>query len=75
MGDAAMLMTMASAGIVGLAIVSAAMLRGWAGWLEIRRLELEGRDTARPSPAARIELTDLRARVRKLEAIANGVDF
>jgi hypothetical protein len=77
MDDAALLMTMASAGIVGLGIVSAAMLRGWSGWLEVRRLEIEGhRGTRAPSPAAaRIELADLRERVRKLEAIANGVDL
>lgn len=77
MEDAAMLMTMASAGIVGLAIVSAAILRGWSGWLDVKRLEIEGSRAGRaPSPAAaRIELSDLKERVRKLEAIASGVDF
>ena len=77
MTDATMLMTMASAGIVGLGIVSSAILRGWTGWLEVRRLEIEGQRNSRsPSPAAApIELADLKERVRKLEAIASGVDL
>jgi hypothetical protein len=75
MNDAAMLMAMASAGIVGLAIVSAALLRGWTGWLEVRRLEIQGSRASEEAPAPPPELRDLRERVRKLEAIANGVDF
>ncbi len=76
MTDPAMLMTMASAAIVGLGIVSTAMLRGWRGWLEIKRLEVESRSGPSPSgPSPRPELADLRERVRKLEAIASGVDF
>ena len=77
MADATMLMTMAPAGIVGLGIVCAATLRGWSGWLELRRLEVERRRADRDnSPdASPSELADLRERVRKLEAIASGVDF
>ena len=56
-----------------LALVSAAALRGWQGWLELRRLELDGGRRA-PAPARRPELTELRDRVRRLEAIANGID-
>ena len=76
MADATTIMTMASAGIVGLGIVTAACLRGWRGWLEMKRLEIERRGGPAPSPAAgRIELADLKERVRKLEAIASGVDL
>ncbi len=76
MTDPAMLMTMASAAIVGLGIVSTAMLRGWRGWLEIKRLEVESRSgPSAAGHAPRPELADLRERVRKLEAIASGVDF
>jgi hypothetical protein len=55
-----------------------ALLRGWTGWLELKRAQLESRDMphlpSAPSPAARIELADLKERVRRLEAIANGVE-
>jgi len=67
----------ALAGLAGLAIASQAALTGWRGWLDIKRLELETRrsDTTPPSASSRIELADLKERVRKLEAIAAGVDL
>jgi hypothetical protein len=55
--------------------------RAWAGWLEVRKLELaSGRPQADEPVAAaagtdRIELADLKARIRKLEAIASGIDL
>lgn len=56
----------------------AALLRGWKGWLELKRAQLDSREApgrpASSSPAARIELADLKERVRRLEAIANGVE-
>jgi len=64
--------------VAGLAIASAAALKGWRGWLELKRLELargQALDRTVPSSAARIELADLKERVRKLEAIANGVEL
>ena len=69
----------ASASLLGLVIVAAAMLRGWQGWLELKRRELEQDTTPRqagsPMGAARIEIADLKERIRKLEAIASGVDL
>lgn len=69
----------AAAGLAALVIASRAALSGWSGWLEIRRLEIESRRDggAHGTTAAgsRIELADLRERVRKLEAIATGVDL
>jgi len=76
MGDAGMLVTVLAAAVVALAMLSLAALKGWSGWLDLRRLELtqSGRAT-RPSPAAaRLELADLRERVKRLEAIADGAD-
>ena len=60
---------------VGLALLAG--LKGWQGWLDYKRLELAGRARdAGTSPAMeRIELADLRERVRKLEAIASCVDL
>ncbi len=69
--------TMAGAGLIALVILSHAALKGWNGWLAFRHAELDGHRAAAtpPSPAARIEMADLRERIRKLEAIAAGVDL
>ncbi|EQB30983.1 hypothetical protein [Sphingobium ummariense] len=77
MQDPYLYITMAAAGLVGLSIVAAAALRGWNGWLELKRAELTRRsdDATPPSTATRIEVADLKERIRKLEAIAAGVDL
>jgi ABC-type lipoprotein release transport system permease subunit len=71
----------AAAALIGLTIVVLAMLRGWQDYLTLKRRELEGelsvegRETGSRLGAARIEISDLKERIRKLEAIANGVDL
>lgn len=73
----------AASALVGLTIVAAAMLRGWMGWLSLKERELERGTSSAPREieggaalgAARIEVADLKERIRKLEAIANGVDL
>jgi len=79
MQDPIFWLTISGAGLVGLVILAWAALSGWRGWLDLQRLKLEGRHATTapgtPSPAARIELADLKERVRKLEAIAAGVDL
>lgn len=70
--------TIAAAALVGLIVVALAGLKAWHEWLALRRLELEGRrgPEMQTSPSgARIELADLKERVRKLEAIAAGVEL
>lgn len=64
------------------AIFAFVALRGWNGWLALKRAEMElvsrhagAADPAMPSAATRIDMADLRERVRKLEAIASGVDL
>jgi hypothetical protein len=55
----------------------------WVHWLKLRarEIELSGQSPAAQaasqpaSPLNRIDLADLKERVRKLEAIASGVDF
>ena len=76
MDDSGTLVAILAAAVVSLAMLSLAILKGWDGWLQLRRLELDRGEGARaPSPAlARIELADLKDRVRRLEAIANGVE-
>ena len=80
------MMTLASlalAGLIGLsALVLAAhfLLKGWQGWLELRKQELscggpKGDQPVAAPAGSRIELADLRERVRKREAIAAGIDL
>ena len=69
----------ASTSLLGLAIVAVAALRGWQGWLTLKTRELESRqpelDSGAGAGMARIEIADLKERIRKLEAIAAGVDL
>lgn len=77
MSDPLMLMTVASASLAGLSIATFAGLRGWQGWLEVRRLELSGsgRQEARSPAGEMIEVADLKERVRKLESLASCIDL
>ena len=63
--------------IVGLAGVGLAALKAWNGWLELKKMELTQSvgDRGLPPASGRIEIADLRERVRKLEAIAAGIDI
>jgi hypothetical protein len=62
--------------LAGVAMLSFALLKGWEDWLRFRRLELS--ETGPPPRAAvtgqRVELLDLRDRVKRLEAIASGME-
>ena len=80
MQDPIFWLTISGASLVGVMILAWAGLSGWRGWLDLERLKLQTRDhghaiPSAPSPAARIELADLKERIRKLEAIAAGVDL
>jgi hypothetical protein len=74
MNDPAALVAAASAGTVAIGIASAALLRAWSGWIELRRQQLAGGAVPR-RPQERTELASLKERVKRLEAIASGVDF
>ena len=64
-------------------IVSLSALNAWRGWLELRRETLRGRpvddvqnaDIQKDDVGVRIELAAVRERLKKLEAIASGVDI
>jgi hypothetical protein len=72
MTDPDAILTLAGTALAGLAIFTATTLRGWSQWLELKRLQAGGTG---PTPSSgRSEVAELRARVRKLEAIANGTD-
>lgn len=65
-------------------IISFVALKGWRDWISLKRDELQfasqglaasSGDAPAPSTHSRIEVADLKERVRKLEAIAAGVDL
>jgi hypothetical protein len=63
--------------LAGLAAASWAGLKAWNGWLELKKMELTQAigDRGLPHASGRIEMADLRERVRKLEAIAAGIEL
>jgi len=77
MSDPMTMITVASASLAGLSIATFAGLRGWQGWLEVKRLELAGspRREGRSAAGEMIEVADLKERVRKLESIASCIDL
>lgn len=55
-------------------------LKGFTAWIELKRAEIGARVDGTMSPATptigqRIDVADLKERVRRLEAIAAGVDI
>jgi hypothetical protein len=61
------------------AMVAAAALKGWRGWLDLKRYEIAA-DRSSPEtqdgmPGARIEMAAIKERLRRLEEIATGVDL
>jgi hypothetical protein len=71
------LLVLSTASLVGIALVGGLAAWAWAGWLRLRQHELDGHRHHGDLPAIgqRIDLADLKERIRKLEAIAAGVDF
>lgn len=65
--------------LASIGLVALVSLRGWREWIELKRAELEaaqqGREVTTPSTVSRIEVADLKERVKKLEAIAAGIDL
>lgn len=63
--------------LLSLGLTCVAVLKGWQAWLDYKRLELASHagDHGLAPATGRIELADLKERVRKLEAIANGIDL
>ena len=78
MTDPILIASVAASLLVAVGVAAWAGLKAWQGWLELKRMELvNGRAEAHMPAAAggRIELADLKERVRKLEAIAAGIDL
>jgi len=80
MTDPNFYITMATAALAGLGMMTFAALTGWRGWLALKHQELHAtgdlhQERSLPNASARIEIADLKERIRKLEAIAAGVDL
>ena len=68
----------AAAALLVTALLCITALRAWRGWLELRRLEIGQRAVAEPAEedvGVRIELAGVKERLKKLEAIASGVEL
>lgn len=64
--------------LIATAMLCMAASRAWRGWLELKRAELEAAREMPPAEtdvATRIELAAVRERLKKLEAIASGVEL
>lgn len=65
--------------LVGLCVTTFAVLKAWSGWLSLKQRELDISpqeiEGGVGASAARIEIADLKERIKKLEAIASGVDL
>ncbi|MFC4291959.1 hypothetical protein ACFOWX_05975 [Sphingorhabdus arenilitoris] len=63
--------------LAAIIVVSYVSLRGWREWIALKHAELDHKqpDAAIPSATSRIEVADLKERVKKLEAIAAGIDL
>ena len=63
--------------LAGIGLMAHAGLRGFQSWIDYKRMELDSRggDPDLPPAGGRIEIADLKERVRKLEAIAEGIDI
>jgi hypothetical protein len=68
----------AGAVLAAIAMLCLAGLTAWRGWLDLKRHEIAAAraDAQAPEPSSgvRIEMANLKERLRKLEAIATGVD-
>ncbi len=78
MSEPMTMVAMAGFGLTALGILLFAALKGWQGWLDLKRLELgtaSHRPASRGGTAERIELADLKERIRKLESLAACIDL
>jgi len=77
-------LSLAVAAVLVVAMLCGSALVAWRGWLKLKRLELEGPRRPEADPArgeqsddtgVLIEVASMKERLRRLEAIANGVEL
>ena len=81
MNEAIVPVIVAAAAVLITAIICGAALSAWRGWLDLKRAQLGTSGPARmedeeqPNPGVLIEVAAVKERLRRLEAIANGVEL
>lgn len=77
MDNPGLILIVAASALIAIALVSMIGLRGFTAWIDLKKAELDAVRQPQPATGAgnRIELADLKERIRKLEAIAAGVDL
>lgn len=76
MDNATLYLIIAASTLVAVGMLATFSLKGFTAWLDLKRAELEAlRQPQAPTANNRIEIADLKERIRKLEAIAAGVDL
>ena len=76
--DPSFYLTTAFIALVAVGFIAVTVLRGWRDWIALKHAELERTHSGAspvPSATSRIEVADLKERVKKLEAIAAGIDL
>ena len=77
MSDPMTIAMIASCVLASLGIIAFAGLRAFSQWISLKQTELSAIGHAEPDFAEAgglIEMADLKERIRKLEAIASGID-
>ncbi len=77
MDNPGLILIVAATALIAIALVSMIGLKGFTAWIELKKAELDVVKGHAPAMGTgnRIELADLKERIRKLEAIAAGVDL
>lgn len=78
MNDPILYLIIALTAFAAISIIAVVGLKGFTGWLDLKRAELLAAgnpEITAPNATSRIEIADLKERLRKLEAIAAGVDL
>lgn len=70
MSDPAALLALGSTLTLGIGVTAIATLKAWHEWLDLKRAEMD--KTRRHGSPRGAELADLRARIKRLETLANG---
>lgn len=73
------LVVLSASTLIGLSMVAGCGAWAWNGWLKLRHHQIDthraGDPAALPMVSDRIDIADLKERIRKLEAIAAGVEL
>lgn len=80
MSETILPLILAAATVLVTGMICLTALTAWRGWLDLKRLQLRVPTRNAPeeeaeTPAALIELASVKERLRRLEAIANGVEL